>query len=210
MKSIKNIAKALTGFAFIVTLCSQPVKAGEWTTVKGAVSTKNPHALVTVESDAEISSRLSVFGFIDAEATEEKPYDFKSLYCEGRVTLKFNNLVRAIAEYNGGNNYEDTIRLGIAVTPKLGKDNFTFIKLIPYETTEKKGPQASLFTLQNLTDRLSASILADYNLDSKTLYLEPTLDYKLGNNLSAFIQGRSFGKVGEFDFVPYVGISKSF
>jgi hypothetical protein len=209
---IKQLAKkTIAGLALVSALAmGQPANAGDWANVKGSVSTKDRHALITVEGCADIGNKIATYGFADAESTEAEPLKLDSIYAEARATYKLNSLVRAIAEYNGGSGYEDTVRIGIALTPNLGRNNFTFVKLLPYETTKDKGPQISSLTSQTLNDRLTASLLADYNTKPKTMYIEATLEYKINKNLSLYVQGRSFGKIGKVDFVPYVGISKSF
>jgi hypothetical protein len=212
MKQIKQIAKkAIAGLALVSALATgQPANAGDWAAVKGSVSPKDRHALITAEGGVDISNKIAAYGFADAESTEAEPLKVDSIYGEARATYKLNSLVRAIAEYNGGSGYEDTVRMGIALTPNLGKNNFTFVKLLPYETTKDKGPQISALTSQQLNDNVTASLLADYNTKPKTMYIEATLEYKIGKNLSLYVQGRSFDKIGKVDVVPYVGVCKSF
>ncbi|MFH1770343.1 MAG: hypothetical protein ABH828_02185 [archaeon] len=190
--------KKLITIALMAALCLNPIKADSWLKFRGSRS--NNTTLLTAEAGSNITNRLETYGFADAEE--------KNICAESRLTYNVGK-TKLISEYNGGTGYKDAIRLGFAFKPNLGKNNFTFVKLFPFESTGKKGPQVSMFTSQDM-GKIDASLLVDYNISPGTVYVEPTLDLKLGKNYNAFIQGRSFGKIKEIDFSIYMGLSKSF
>ncbi len=204
---IKKSARVIALSAAL--LASKPTAAQEWGKVKASISPQDAHALYITEGGATLTDKIAVYGFADIEATPQGALIPKSIYGEARITYKILDGIHAIAEHNDGTDYIGTTRLGIAIKPGLGKDSFTFIKLFPYETSGMKGPQASLFTSHKLTDEIEASILVDYSTQPKTFYIEPTLTYKIDDKIEGFIQLRSFGKISETEFTPYIGISYS-
>ena len=115
------------------------------------------------------------------------------------------------AEYNGANRMEDLMRLGITLTPNLGKGNFTMIRIYPYETSGEKGPQFCAFMSQQLSSWLAASVLGEFNVDDSTLYTEQELDLKLNDNFTVFLQGRGFGSIDDkIEIKPFIGVKYTF
>lgn len=214
LQTIKRKIKKITaGLAFIFALYSSSPALAEdgWANIQPAFNTRANHAILRMEGGSNITDKLSCYGWFDADAASEKPCDFENFYGEGRLTYKINNILGIAAEYNGGNNCKDTVRFGITITPKTNKKNFTMFKYFPYETTGKKGQQLCLFSSQKLTPKLGASLIIDYNLDKKTWYVEPELNYKLNNNSTMFTQGRSFGSIDDkMEFSPIFGIRYKF
>ena len=114
-----------------------------------------------------------------------------------RLNYTLNDYFGVAAEFNGGNESEELLRLGISLTPKIHDSNYTYLKFFPYETSHENDTQVGLFTSQKIGKRCNANFLLDYNIDSKTMYLEPELNTKLTDKVDLFVQGRSFGKVKE-------------
>lgn len=179
--------------------------AGE---IKAAFNPNDKKGIVTVEESRKISDDISCYGFADFETNAHT----SSLYGEARIFYSMGQNLGLIGEYNGGTGYADTLRLGIGLKGSIGKNNFTLLKLLPFETTGQKGPQISLFTSQNIGS-LCLSVLADFNAQKGTIYLEPTATMRVNDELYLMFQGRQFGNLGGIslgNFSPYLGIGYKF
>jgi hypothetical protein len=212
IKKLKGkMRKAIMGLALLTELSTPDIKAEGWANIQPAYDTKAKHATVKLEGGTKIADNVSTYGFLHLDATKEKPTDLENFYGELRTAYSVTDILGLAAEYNGGNGTEDTIRLGITITPNLGKNNFTMLKFFPYETSEKKGPQWGLFTSQKLTDRIGASLLLDYNTNNRTLYVEPQISVELTKKLTGFLQGRHFGSIDDkIELAPIIGLKYDF
>jgi len=180
------------------TLYSSKASADDcWFNIQPAFNTSKQHVTVRLEGGSQLTDRLSLYGFSDVDATPEKSFDLKNFYIETRLSyaLTPKSNWAAILEYNGGNGMQDILRTGFTVTGSLGKGNFTKLKVLLFETSGAAGPQVALFTSQRLTDKLSARLGIDYNVEPRTIYYEPELDYMLNPRATLFLQGRSFGLI---------------
>ena len=165
-----------------------------WFTFQPGYNIKKEHSTARIEGGSKLKDKISTYGFIDLNASKEEPTNMQSVYAEGRINIQPTKQVplALTAEYNGATFLEDTIRLGITYTPNLGKNNFTYLKYLPLETSGEHGQQATFFTSQQLTPRLRANLTADYNIDQKVLMLEPKVKLKLTDRVSAFVRNQSF------------------
>lgn len=172
-----------------------------------AYNTKAQYATIRLEGGVKPMDKINVYGFADIDATKQKPADMENVYAEVRVAYSVAKALGLAAEYNGGNSMKDIVRLGAVFMPKIAEGNFTLIKLFPIETSGERGPQVSVYASQEITKRITASIVADYNTKSRTIYLEPELLVKIVKSTSMFVQGRGFGPIdGKIDFAPVVGV----
>lgn len=214
LKTIKGkIKKILAGLAFMSTIYASLPAAAEnaWANIQPGYNIKDKHPTVRLESGSDITDKLGLYAYMDLDSTKDKPSDFESYFGAVRLTQRLNNLLGLVGEYEGGNDCEDTVRIGAAITPKLGKGNFTVLRLFPYETSREKGPQVALFVSQKFTDKLTSSLLACYDIDPKNLYLEPELDLALTKDITLFLQGRSFGEAKKTpDMATVAGIKYNF
>ena len=185
-----GLAKIVAGVMLVGAL-SSPVSA-DLANIQPAYNKAEGHATVRVEGGSSITDRISIYGFADLDATDERPADFENFYSEARAIYALGKGVSLGAEYNGGNGMKDLVRFGLFYVPDLGDGNFTIIKVLPFETSGDKGLQVSAYSSQQVTGKVGAAITADYNADSKTMYLEPEINIRTGDNSALFLQGRSF------------------
>ena len=174
--------------------------------IQPAYNLSQNSATIRLEGSSKLTDKVKCYGFTDVDAVEDSA-DLENFYAEARLSYSINDILALAAEYNGGNNLEDTVRLGFVVTPKTFKGNFTMFKFYPYETNGSKGPQVCFFTSQELTDKIIACLTVDYNIDLETISIEPELDYKVNERLTAFLQGRRFGPIdNNIDFALLIGV----
>ncbi|GAG26291.1 unnamed protein product, partial [marine sediment metagenome] len=170
-----KIKKIIAGAALMLTLKGTPALADSWASIQPAYNVKANHATMRVETGADINNRLKFYGFADADAAEERKLDFDNFYGEARLGYEIKDNLDLAVEVNEGNNMKPLLRYGLIARPKLGKNNFTQLKLLDADV----GAQLGLFTTQKLTDKLDATLVMDYNFDGKTAFIEPELKYKL-------------------------------
>jgi len=204
------VALALSG-------CAAP--KGNSLSVFPAYNAKQKHATVRVEGMSEPVERVKVYSFLDADAPKEKPADFENAYAEARLGYSLGGIddalvpLSVVAEYNGGNGVEDTVRFGAVFAKSLWKGNFTLAKVYPVESSGHKGMQCGIFVSQDITDRIGVSGLIEYNFKPRTVYGEAEIGIKLTDRLSAVGQVRAFvptEKPDEKDIAPIVGVRYSF
>ena len=183
--------------------------------IQPSQNTRQQNSALRVEGGKNVNDNLSLYGFADLDAAKEGDVDVENIFLKGRVDYNVKGPLGLAADYTGGNNLDDRVRAGITLTPKTWKGNFTQFTLFPYDSETDNGTQAVVFGSQKLGKRVIASVLADYDLESKGFYLEPNVDVKLTDKVSAFAQGRAFGDVGEYkgalkDMATYVGFKIDF
>lgn len=206
--AIKKIFMGLCGFALAASM-SCGLARSDSSNVQIGYNTRAKALTTRIESNGELSDRLSYYGFLDADATQESPADLESFYGELRLMTPVTDALCLAAEYNGGNSMEDLVRLGVGYSPRLGENNFTFLKFYPVETSGKKGMQFSVYSRQKLGSRLNASLWADWDISQSMLLCEPELEYRLGNGLIGYTRAK--GVVGDkFSFTPIVGCKYEF
>jgi len=190
----------------LMLLSAMPVFAGEgWTTVQPAYNLKRKAATVRVEGGRRLSLDLSLYGFVDVDATKEHPLDFESFYGEMRLDKNLGRGFALAAEYNGGTATKDTIRAGLTWTPQLAGKNFTIVKALPVDTAGK-GAQVGLYSLQEFGNGLSGSLLAEYNFNPETIYAELRIKMELSNTLHLYGEARCSGKLAKMVCAPVVGL----
>src|SRR3989344_4937924 len=212
---MKNVVKALIA-AIGLSACVAPQNNS--LSVLPAYNIKQQHATVRVEASPEPAERIKLYSFIDADATKEKPVDFENMYGEVRLSYSLGGLAEvltslsAAAEYNGGNGLDDTVRFGPMFGKELWKGNFTAAKFFPVEVTEEKGMQVCFYVSQDIGDRVTASLLGEYNLKPKELYGEAEVGVKITDNISAVGQARILvpHKGSDTDVAPVVGVKYGF
>ncbi len=210
-KSIKQkIKKIVTGAVLSATLLASSCMPESWSNVQPAYKPRQNTPTVRVEGGTK-SGRVNFYSFIDMDPVQDNSADMESFYGEARVAYALNDVWALAVEYDAGNNCDDLARAGVVITPKTWKGNFTMLKLYPWETSGQKGPQVCVYTSQKLTDKVSASVTAEYNTDSRTLYLEPELRYKQNDRFFVFLQGRHFGSIDDrINFAPVIGAGYNF
>lgn len=209
-QTIKKIAVACLVLAGALSATSCARTQG-WSNVQPAYNARQNALTVRVEGGTDITDKLNCYAFLDADTAEKNSADLENFYGEARVAYALNDVFRVAVEYDCGNNCKDLARVGLTITPKTGKRNFTMLKFWPVETSGQKGPQVCIYSSQKLTDKLSASMTAEYNIDSRTLYLEPELRFKPNDQFFAFLQGRGFGSIDDkIEFAPVIGVGYNF
>lgn len=214
-EKMKKLIIATTLSAAISALNPVSANAG-WFNAGLGYDTKNELVTSRLEGGKNLSDKLNAYGFIDIDSTKENKNEFENFYGEARLSYSLGDInknlenVSLSAEQNVGNNYDDTTRLGLTWTPNIYKDNFTLIKAFPFETAKEKGAQVSIFSSQNIGENVSLSLLVDYNIEDKNMYVEPEVSMKLTDNSSIYVQGRGFGDFKKMDFQPVIGVKYSF
>src|SRR3989344_2461014 len=226
---MKSYKAAVMGAALAATL-AVPARAGDWANIRPAHNIDGQHATVRVEGGADLGKHGKFYGFLDLDGSTEHPLDLEQFYGEARGMLNLGNSRWAAAtELDIGSGMGDFLRVGATYTPDTGKKNFTQLRLWPWETSGTHGPQVSVFSEQQLSDRVSVSGLMDYNTDPNTAYLEAEVDVKLGkrtmvidpktkkqhavvgDNPTLFAQARGFGTIDDrIDIAPVVGLKWNF
>ena len=84
---------------------------------------------------------------------------------------------------------------------------------MPFETTGDKGTQIGVYTKQQFTEKLSGSLLLDYNFKPNSIYSEPELSIKLKERINLFGQLRIFAPLDdakEKTITPLIGFKFRF
>ena len=193
--------------ASVVAALALPARAGNWANVQPAYNLNAEHAIMRLEAGADLSDHTKFYGFLDLDGSKEHPLDLQNFYGEARVMRKLGKSNWAAAcEFDVGSDLDDFVRIGATYTPKTGKGNFTQLRLWPLETSGDRGPQLSVFSSQDLTDRVSVNGLLDYNVEPNTAYIEAGIEAKVGRKASIFAQARGFGEIGgAMQISPFVG-----
>ena len=190
-----------------------------WFNLQPAYNTETESPTLRLESGADLGKGFDLYGFVDIDASKERSFDLETFYGEARLSYSLEDISDSLkgfklaTEYNGGSNVDDLMRLGIKYDTSLGKGNYLSLRAFPFETSGDAGPKIGIFTTQDLTDRISAQVLLNYYPDSKSFYLEPEVNFKIGGNTSLFLQGRSFGELNKdliSDMTPVIGIKFKF
>ncbi len=186
-----------------------------WMNISPGYAPKREVSTVRVEGGTQVTPTTSIYGFTDLDSSPQDKTDLNSSFAYLRAMQDLGAVhsslkdVQLVAEYHGGTGIEDTLRFGVGYTPHIADGNFTLLKYLPFETQGSYGPQVGLFTSQQITDELGASLLINYDLDPKTIYGEAEINYKFADNFSMFLQGRGFGAANDFDIEPVIGIRYS-
>jgi len=199
-KTLEQIIKnAILAVAVIAALgTAQPAKAeGEWVDVTHIYKTTERMPSTRVEAGCTAGG-VNYYGFVDYENNE--------LFGKVRAIKPIGNGFGLSAEYTGGTSAESCVRTGITYEPKLGTDNYTRIKVYPFETTGHNGPQIGLYMSQKIRQDAKISILADYNTQNKTLYIEGDLAKQIGKCVYLTAGFRGYGPTdGTIQVSPHVG-----
>ncbi|HLC20361.1 MAG TPA: hypothetical protein VJK72_05545 [Candidatus Nanoarchaeia archaeon] len=206
--------KTLLAITLALSACAAPQKNN--LNVLPAYNVKNEHATIRIEGSSEPVKRLKLYSFADIDATKEKPIDFENWYGEVRLGYSLGDVAKAleglsaIAEYNGGNGLEDTVRFGPQWSSSLWKGNFISAKFFPFDIANKE-MQAGLFVSQGI-GKVTTSLLGEYNFEPKTLYSEAEFAVKLTDRISAVAQARAFipAKASDTEIAPIVGVRYGF
>jgi hypothetical protein len=197
--------------ALVCALAAISCKPESWSNIQPAYKPRQNTPTVRVEGGSKLADRVSFYSFMDMDPVQDNSADMESFYGEARVAYALNDVWALAVEYDTGNNCDDLARAGVVITPKTWKGNFTMFKIYPWETSRGKGPQVCLYSSQQLTDKISAIITAEYNTDSRTLYLEPELRYTPDKRYFIFLQGRHFGSIDDrIDLAPVAGVGCNF
>ncbi|MFH1071900.1 MAG: hypothetical protein V1743_00545 [Nanoarchaeota archaeon] len=195
MKHLKSIIGTLVALGTIVYAGTACAKDG-WAQFTPAYHTAEQRATLRMEGGSTLTDGLSTYGFIDADATPEKPADLENFYAEARLNQNLGKITPVLKpfgiaiEYNGGNGLEDIVRAGITFSPAIAAGNFTFVKFYPVETSGDKGLQLSMFTSQTLPYGFATSILVDYNITADAAYAEQEIGFKVTPQVTLVGQSR--------------------
>ncbi len=197
----KNIG--ILGTIAAVLLSAVPALAGNWLSIEPAQNLKKNQPTVRLQG----GNGSNFYGWADIDNLEDEP----SVYGEARLSEPIGEDIDFVLELDADYNadFKNTFRSGLGIKPSKN----TVLRYLPWETFGKYGPQLCFYGTQDLSDRLQAALIMDYNIDSETTYFEPGLSYKVNDDVSAFVQGRYFGAledlaVKEMDAV--VGVSIGF
>lgn len=208
----ERIKRTLTSIVAAALLAGCAAQNKPWMNISPGYAPKRDVATVRVEGGTKVTPHASVYGFADFDSTPQNKTDLQAAYAEVRAAHDLGEIsdgltdVHLLAEYNGGTGIEDTVRFGVGYTPQIASGNFTLLKLLPFETQGSYGPQIGVFTSQQITKDLGASLFIDYNINPKTIYSELELNYTIHENWAVFIQGRGFGTSDSFAVEPVMGI----
>lgn len=206
MKSIKNTLKGLVAS----TLLYSGIALADFFNVQPAIDTNERATTVRLEGGADISDKVSLYGFMNLNASEESPFDFENYYLESRLAYAINDKLKLSLEIDSGSDMEDFQRLGVLYTPETWKNNFTMIRLFPFETNGNYGPQATIFTSQDLTDKTSLWLTVDYNIEPEIAFVELELNNKMNDRYTRFVQLRAFGPIDDLDSSVVFGLKYEF
>ena len=220
---INKISKYTTravGIAAIVEVLSvSPAASGDWATFKAAYCPKYEHAMLVLEGKHFATPQLSVYGFLEATGTTERPTDFEDFYGEVRLNQSLGSLdahlkrIGIAGEGNGGTDMADFIRFGLTYTPPTPQGNYTFIKWYPIETDGERGSQVSIFTEQSISSKFKGSLLVDYNVRPAKSYVEMAVNLLLNDKMSFRLEGRGaqelekISDIAQLQVAPYVMIA---
>jgi len=206
----QKIKKIAAGVMLSAILLASSCRPGSWGNAQPAYNFERNAPTVRVEGGSK-SGKVGFYSFMDMDPIQDNSADMESFYGEARVSYALNDVWALAVEYDAGNNCDDLARAGIVITPKTWKGNFTMFKYYPVETTGNKGQQLCAYTSQAITGKLDAILTAEYNFESRTLYLEPELRFKPNERFFSFLQGRHFGSIDDrIDFAPVLGAGYNF
>lgn len=210
MNKLKNYTK---GLAIVAALYASAAGAADngWMNIQPAYNANDNHVTVRIEGGADVSDKVSVYSFADIDASKQEPLDFENLYGEARFKFTVNDWLKVLAEHDFGTGFKDFTRLGVEITPSIDDNNFTAIRVFPYETDGDVGSQIDVYSAQQITDKLNASILAELKLGIDSLYAELELGYDLSDDVTLFGQLRHFGSLDQkIEPTPVVGAKYNF
>ena len=210
-KAIKQKIKKITsGVVLTAAMLASSCTPESWSNVQPAYNMERNTPTIRVEGGSK-SGKVSVYSFMDMDTSKENSADMENFYGEARVSYALNDVWALAIEYDTGNNCDDLARAGVVITPKTREGNFTMFKYYPVETTGNKGQQLCAYTSQAITKKLDAILTAEFNFDSRTIYIEPELDFKPNKRTAIFLQGRHFGSIDDrIKLQPVVGIKYNF
>jgi hypothetical protein len=200
--------KKIIGTTILGVGLASSVSAQEgWMNIQTGYDLDNSNLQIRGEGGNEINEFVDMYGFIDLYSGDKS---LDSNYGEARVSLDTGNSlgIEPMAEVNFGTGLESKLRLGAICKFSFGEGNFSILKVLPYDSGNGDS-QVSLFSSQDIGD-FNASILVDYNIDSDTVLVEPSLSYNLSKDLELFTRASSFGKVDNLDFSIQIGAKYDF
>ncbi len=217
---IKGIRKGLAGVLLGALALANPAQAQEgWFNLQPAYNLKTESPTLRLEGGATLDKKFDVYGFLDLDSNKEGSADLDNYFGKLRFTYSLGDLsdklenVGIAAEYTTASGMEDIIRPQLTYKTSLFKDNSTTFRFSPCDINGEGGPALNLFSYQQINKDISVQLLADYNLESQTAYIEPEIDYKISEKASLFLQGRSFGELNQdliTNMTPVIGIKIKF
>lgn len=197
--------KTTIGTTLLLLATATPALAGDgFLNIQPAYKPKESTSTVRVEGLA-FDGKFCLYGWADLERVGSEALPGKARF--GELRLDYTALDTKVASFALSTEYEgltaglDRQKVGVVITPKLGEQNFTSIELWPYQTDATRGPQASLFTKQHLTPKLSTSALLVYDFAHGTgpektgagFYREFEVEHKFSDAVRGFAQVRFAG-----------------
>lgn len=163
---------------------------------------------LSVASDISLPLGIRVWGFTDLDGDQNgEAHEFNDFFMEYRALysipeeltfgIKGLGLVTEYNNFNGSDN--DLFRFGLAVTHTtelLGKKTCLQLRLMPYDDTSEDNQQVSLSYCVAITDKLSLTGFADYNIiddGSNQWVIEPQLAYKVTDSMDLLLEYRYNG-----------------
>lgn len=195
----KKLIRSLLTAILITTMSTA---ASAWSNLKLTYNPRSNHSMAVFEGKKQWGG-LSLYGFHEA-FSKKCNFDLQEFYGETRLNCSLNELVGVATEFNYGNDYEDALRIGISLTPKIG--SYTYLKYFPF-ATNNTGQQISAYLSQDLTDKLNVNLLVDYNFVGRT-YIEIGGQYHF-----IFVQARGGienKNLEKMTLQPYIGAMINF
>ena len=194
-----TIKKTLVSLLSALSFCTPSQAQDNWANARAGFNTESQ----SLSAHSEAHFRISSFGYLyevlylDRKQLQDKEFldyleKLRLHYDLGNISGRLRGFGLA-SEFNKGRETQGTFRLGLAYEIAFKESGYCLIKLYPVNFGSGEKLQGSLFVSQDISRRLNASVLLNYNFQSgksNNAYLESEVTIRLYKDLGLFLQGR--------------------